>query len=161
MTTEIDPSLLRLVRDGMGDSVPFARHTGVVLDEVDDGRAIASLPASSEILNHVATVHAGALFTLAETASGAAMAGAFAPSLFDIRPVVSAATIEYSKPAAAPLRATAAVSTEGRELRARLAEDGRVSFDVDVVIADARERDVARFRATWVVKQHGDAAHRQ
>eukprot|EP01041_Mallomonas_annulata_P024890 gene24889-biopygen17735 len=78
MTTDLDPALLTLVRDGMADTVPFARHTGVVLDEVGDGSAIVSLPASAEILNHVATVHAGALFTLAETASGAAMAGALA-----------------------------------------------------------------------------------
>ncbi len=70
MSTELDPSLLRLVRDGMADTVPFARHTGVVLDEVADGSAVASLPATDTILNHVATVHAGALFTLAETAFG-------------------------------------------------------------------------------------------
>lgn len=52
--------------------MPFARHSGVVLQEVADGAAVASLPPAPEILNHVATVHAGAVFTLAETASGSA-----------------------------------------------------------------------------------------
>lgn len=161
MTADLDPTLLTLVRDGMADTVPFARHTGVVLDEVADGAAIASLPASAEILNHVGTVHAGALFTLAETASGAAMAGALAPSLFEIRPIVSAATIEYAKPATAPLRAAASTTVGGHELRATLAADGRVGFDVDVVVTDAGERDVARFRATWVVKHNGAGATRR
>jgi uncharacterized protein (TIGR00369 family) len=148
----VDPALLQLVKDGMADTVPFARHTGVVLDEISDGTAVASLPPTAEILNHVATVHAGAMFTLAETASGAAMAGALAASLFEIRPIVSTAGIEYTRPATAPLRAVATLTQPGHAVRAALAADGRVSFDADVVITDARERDVARFRATWVVK---------
>lgn len=158
MTTEVDPALLQLVKDGMADTVPFARHAGVVLDEIADGTAVASLPASAEILNHVATVHAGAMFTLAETASGAAMAGALAASLFEIRPIVSTAAIEYAKPATAPLTAVATLARPGHELRAALTADGRVSFDADVVVTDAGARDVARFRATWVVKHQGAGA---
>lgn len=154
MTADLDPTLLQLVRDGMADTVPFARHTGIALDEVADGSAVASLPASAEILNHVATVHAGALFTLAETASGAAMAGALAPSLFEVRPIVSTASIDYTRPATAPLTAVATLARPGHELRATLATDGRVSFEADVVVTDAGARDVARFRATWVVKHH-------
>jgi uncharacterized protein (TIGR00369 family) len=136
----------------MGGAVPFARHVGVVLDEVGDATAVASLPAADELLNHVATVHAGALFTLAETASGASMAGTFAPVLFEVRPVVSDARIEYRRPATAPLRATASVAGSGPELRRRLEVDRKVSFDVTVVVTDASDREVAFFRATWVVK---------
>lgn len=160
MSDDLDPALLQLVRDGMADTVPFARHTGIALDEVADGSAVASLPASAEILNHVATVHAGAMFTLAETASGAAMAGALAPVLFEIRPIVSTASIDYAKPATAPLTAVATLARPGHELRAALAADGRVSFDADVVVTDAGERDVARFRATWVVKHNRADARR-
>lgn len=153
MDQEIDPALLELVRDGMGDAVPFARHAGVRLDEVHDGSAVASLADAPEVLNHVATVHAGALFTLAEAASGAAMAGAFAPVLFEVRPVVSAAAIEYARPAHAPVRAVASAERDGAELRADLERDGRATFDVRVSLVDGRARDVATFRATWVVKR--------
>lgn len=147
----MDPTVLALVRDGLGGAVPFARHAGVVLDEVGDGAASASLPAADAVLNHVGTVHAGALFTLAETASGAAMAGAFAPMLGEIRPMVSEATIGYRRPATAPLRASAALEQRGPALRRLLASDGRVDVGAEVVIADASGREVARFHATWVV----------
>jgi uncharacterized protein (TIGR00369 family) len=146
-----DPPLFELVRDGMGDAVPFARHVTVMLDEIGDATATASLAAADEVLNHVGTVHAGALFTLAETASGAAMAGAFASVLSDIRPVVGEARIEYLRPARAPLQATASLASAGAELRRALGVDRKVTFDADVSVTDASEREVARFRATWVV----------
>ena len=56
-------------------SVPFADHVGIELDTIDPGRAIARLPERLDSTNHIGSVHAGALFTLAEAASGAAMAG--------------------------------------------------------------------------------------
>ncbi len=103
MSSELDPSLLQLVRSGLADAVPFARHTGAVLDDVADGSAVASLPASASILNHVATVHAGSgVHARRNAASGAAMAGAFAPFLFEVRPVVATASIEYVRPARLP-----------------------------------------------------------
>jgi acyl-coenzyme A thioesterase PaaI-like protein len=56
-------------------AVPFARHVGVELLTMGDGEASAQLAKRPEGLNHIATHHAGALFTLVEAASGAAMAG--------------------------------------------------------------------------------------
>lgn len=158
MTDPIDPELLRLVRDGLGDAVPFARHTGVTVDEVADGAAAASLDATPQILNHVGTVHAGALFTLAEAASGAAMAGALAPVLFEITPVVSEASIAYPRPAKGPLRATASIDRAGPEVRAELAENGRIDFRVDVTVIDERDREVATFAATWAVRHSSPAS---
>jgi acyl-coenzyme A thioesterase PaaI-like protein len=47
------------------------------------------------------TPHAGALFTLAETASGAAMAGGFAELILGLRPVAKESRIQYQKVATA------------------------------------------------------------
>ena len=55
--------------------VPFASYVGVALGEIGEGEATATLEQSHNTSNHIATMHAGALFTLAEAASGAAMAG--------------------------------------------------------------------------------------
>lgn len=154
----IDASWFDLVKAGMGDAVPFARHVGVMLTDVGDGTASATLAAHDALNNHIGTVHAGALFTLAETASGAAMAGAFAPLLAEVRPVVSSANIDYVKPARAPLHATARLVVAGAELRRRLSTERTVTFDATVSIGDDASREVARFTATWVVRRRRPAA---
>jgi uncharacterized protein (TIGR00369 family) len=152
-TDAVDPSLFELVRSGMGDAIPFAGHVGVRLAEVADGASVAVLPDAPSSLNHVGTVHAGALFTLAETASGAAMAGALAPFILEVRPVVTDASIDYRRPARGELVARGLVDGAPADLRAQLEADGAVRFGVAVTIVDAREREVAEFRASWYVKR--------
>ncbi len=146
--------LFSLVLAGMGSAVPFASHAGVELVSIDDGAATAVLPELPHALNHVRSVHAGALFTLAETASGAAMAGAFAAVLADIRPVVSDANISYARPAKGSLRAIATLEGGAGPVRKMLAERGRVDFMVHVNVVDSSDRTVATFGATWVVQRN-------
>jgi uncharacterized protein (TIGR00369 family) len=146
--------LFALVLAGMGSAVPFASHAGVELVSIEDGAATAVLPELSHALNHVRSIHAGALFTLAETASGAAMAGAFAAVLADVRPVVSDAQIFYARPAKGPLRAIATLEGGAGPVRKMLAEHGRVDFMVQVDVVDSSDRTVATFSATWVVQRN-------
>ena len=53
--------------------VPFASYVGVELGTIGEGTATATLDQSHNTSNHIATMHAGALFTLAEAASGGGM----------------------------------------------------------------------------------------
>src|SRR5258706_7795561 len=66
------------IRAQMAAAVPFARHVGIELVEIVPGKGVATLDETATSVNHIGSQHAGALFTLGETASGAAMAGAFA-----------------------------------------------------------------------------------
>ena len=66
-----------LLREQLGKTVPFANHVGVEIVEVGEGTATARLDEQPHTRNHIGSQHAGALFTLAEAASGGAMAGAF------------------------------------------------------------------------------------
>src|SRR3954468_13489803 len=91
------------------DAVPFAKHTGVVIADVGRGSSQARLTQRAELSNHVGTVHAAALFALGEAASGAAMAGALAPLILAVRPVVADARIRYLKPAKGSVAAHALV----------------------------------------------------
>ena len=87
-------------------ATPFARHAGVEIVEIADGLATARLVQAEQLSNHIGTVHAGALFTLGETASGAAMVGAFAEVATQMRPLATSAKISYLKLASgiAPVR---------------------------------------------------------
>ena len=141
-----------LIRAQLGESVPFARHAGVRLTEVGPGHARAELDETANSVNHIGSQHAGALFTLGETASGAAMAGLFADRLLAIRPLATQSTIAYRKIARGVITATAKIAGDGEALRSALDRDGRVRFDVDVVLANAAGADVATLKVEWDVK---------
>lgn len=132
-------------------AVPFAKHTGVELLSMGDGSGVAQLEERPHGLNHIATHHAGALFTLAEAASGCAMAGAFAPVLMSVRPVAANANISYRRPARGLITATAQVDTKPEDLLAVLKETGKVQFKVSVVLHNTAQEEVASMNVDWHV----------
>ena len=141
-----------MIKAHLGQAVPFANHVGVQLLEIGDGTASASLEQRAGTSNHIQTQHAGAMFTLGEAASGAALAGALAPVILQSRPVAAGATIKYVKIARGTLTAHAKTSAAGAELLATLKAEGKVAFDVDVDIRDADGDTVVEMQVGWHVK---------
>jgi acyl-coenzyme A thioesterase PaaI-like protein len=139
-------------------SVPFAAHTGVELISIAAGNATATLDQSATSINHIGSQHAGALFTLGEAASGAAMAGLFADQLGTVRPVTSDASIRYVRIARGRITASALCSASVDDLLAALERDGRVSFAIDVTLADETSATVATMQVTWHVARLPRAA---
>src|SRR5690606_13953864 len=70
-----------LIADALGPRVPSAEHVGIVFTSISSDHAEAMLRDSPETRNHVGSQHAGALFTLGEAASGAAVIGIFGTEL--------------------------------------------------------------------------------
>ena len=147
-----------LIKTQLSAAVPFAAHVGVALDEVGPGTASATLDQSHSTSNHIATMHAGALFTLAEAASGAAMAGMFFERLAAVRPVAASATIDYMRPAKGLITADARIDASKDALLAALDADGKVRFAVSVTLRDGEGREVAAMRVDWHVAALAKAA---
>ena len=57
------------IAKGMAMAVPFVGHLGIEVTEMAEGEATVVLPERAELDNHVGSQHAGALFSVAETAS--------------------------------------------------------------------------------------------
>ncbi len=148
-------TLYDVIREQISKTVPFARHAGVELVRIDDGVGEAELRQTETSANHLGSQHAGALFTLGEAASGAAMAGALAPLLLEIRPVAADARISFSKIAKGTISAIGRTSKPGAELLRALEQDGRVAFDVDVVLTDEAGDRVSMMTVEWNVKASG------
>lgn len=140
-----------MIKKHLGQAVPYATYTGVELIEITDGTAIARLEQRLETENHIKGQHAGAMFTLGEAASGAAVAGALAPVIMQMRPVVSMAEITYRKFAQGTLTATARTSRNGADLIAAIEADGKASFEVAIDIRDAADETVVEMKANWYV----------
>lgn len=141
-----------IIREQLGQAVPFARHAGVRLAHVEAGMAQAELEQTEISINHIGTQHAGALFTLGETASGGAMAGLFAERILNVRPIAGEAQVRYTRLAKGRITAEARVIGTAADILGAFERDKRVAFDVAVVMSDADEREVATMRVSWTVK---------
>jgi uncharacterized protein (TIGR00369 family) len=143
---------LDLIAKSMGTAVPYIGHMGIEVTAMEEGAATALLPDRPELHNHVGSQHAGALFGVAETASGAAFVGAFAARMGDVTPLARSAQISYLKVARGPIEAKATLGTPAADALAALDADGRVDFSVTVEMTDAGGTEVATATVDWNVR---------
>lgn len=140
------------IAQGMTQAVPFAGFLGVEVTSVGPGEAVARLPERPELTNHVGSQHAGALFTVAETASGAAFVGAFAERMGDVTPLARSAEISYEKIAKGPIEASAKLGVDPAAALATLDAEGKVVFPCEVELSDADGQRVATAVVQWHVR---------
>lgn len=142
--------------NALNRSVPFARHANVEVTAADLSGATARLHDAPFLLNHVGSQHAGALFTLGEAASGAAMTAAFADLLGSALPLVRQASIQYRKVARGPIEASARLSKDPAAIRADFIDFGKADFDVVVTLHDTEENEVATMTVEWSLRRRGN-----
>jgi acyl-coenzyme A thioesterase PaaI-like protein len=140
------------IAQGMSQAVPFAGHLGLEITSIGVGEAVVVLPERPELTNHVGSQHAGALFTAAENASGAAFVGAFAERLAEVTPLARSAEIDYRKIARGPIEARAKLGVPGEEALATLAAEGKVEFPCEVELFDGDGQRVAVASVQWHVR---------
>jgi uncharacterized protein (TIGR00369 family) len=146
------------IAQGMTQAVPFAGHLGLEITSVGEGEAVVRLPDRDELTNHVGSQHAGALFTVAETASGAAFVGAFAERLGEVTPLARNAEISYVKVARGPVDAAATLAIDKDEALATLDADGKVVFPCEIALTDSAGQLVATATVQWHVRLNQPAA---
>ena len=142
-----------IVKDQMSKIVPYAHYTGVVIEELSSEGGVTTLEQRTDVSNHIGSIHAGAIFVCGEAASGAAYGGAFVDRMMTVRPVAANAQISYLKVAKGKITARAKVRDDHAALKAKLDEDGKVQFAVDVVIQNEDGDDVATMTVDWHVKK--------
>lgn len=138
-------------------TVPFARTLGVTFDKVDDGFAACRLPDRPDLHNHVGGPHAGALFTLAESASGAAMLSAFGDQLSRAVPLAMGSTVRYRKLAMGEVTAEGRLLADRAEVVAKLDAGERPEFDVAVEVKNAEGVVVAELTVSWTLRPNRPA----
>lgn len=116
------------------DTPGFAREIGIVVKEITDGYAKVDMKIDESHINPLGTVHGGAIFSLADTAGGAA-----ATSKGNYVTTVSG-DINYLNPAIGVKCLTA----KTRELKA-----GKKILVYDVTILDETEKVIAEARMTY------------
>lgn len=141
-----------LIAKGMSQAVPFVGQLGIEVESIGEGEAVAVLPEREDLKNHVGSQHAGALFTVAETASGAAFVGAFAERMGELTPLARSAEIAYEKIANGPITASAKLGIPTAKALEALDADGKVEFPCDVELTDGDGTVVAAANVRWHVR---------
>jgi acyl-coenzyme A thioesterase PaaI-like protein len=122
------------VGEMLAATVPMARTLNLSYLETTAERAVLQLPDQPEYHNHVGGPHAGAMFTLAESASGCIVLAAFGDQLSRAVPLAVSAEIAYKKLAMGVVTATAVLGRPAAEVVAELDAGQRPEFPVTVEI---------------------------
>ncbi len=133
-------------------TVPMARTLNLEFRETAPDKAVVALPDQSEYHNHVGGPHAGAMFTLGESASGAIVLAAFGAQLSRAVPLAVSAEIAYKKLAMGPVTATATLGRPASDVIAELDSDSAPSSPVAVEIRRADGAVTGEMTVLWTLR---------
>jgi uncharacterized protein (TIGR00369 family) len=137
-------------------TVPMVGTLGLEYAETTPERAVLRFTDQPEYRNHIGGPHAGAMFTLAESASGAIVVAAFGHLMAQATPLPTTATIDFKKVARGDVTATAEIGRPVADIIAELDGGGRPEFPVTVQIT--RDNDGAvtgEMRIIWMLRPNG------
>lgn len=149
MTTDFDA-----IKTGLSQAVPFVRTLGLEYDELSAERAVLRMPDRADLHNHIGGPHAGAMFSLAESASGAVVMGSFADQLGRATPLAAQATISYLKLAMGEVTAEAVLGRSRADVLADLDAGKTARFDVAVTIRDSAGVVTGEMAIGWALRPH-------
>ncbi len=138
----------------LGEQLPFNRHLGVEVADLEVGRCVTRLPQDDRLANHVGTVHAIAELAPVELAGAMAASSRLAVLLErGLVPVVGRLEVRYAAPARGDLLATAEVGAHVVDTALADLEHGRrprVAVEVQVTDAAGTVVAVAQLRFVFV-----------
>ena len=129
-------------------SLPFNAHVGLARSETKG--CLLELAPRAEHLNHLGTVHAGALYALAEATSGEFLVQARGDREA-IGGVVRRAEVKYSRPAEGDRLLVSRVTTSLEVMEdafSKIETRGRALVDIGVELRSGEET-LASFTFTW------------
>ena len=129
--------------------IPFIKKVGV--EKNQEGNLTLDFDESNQ--NHLQTIHASALFTLAESASGEALQIQFPGLVGKVAPVVRDSKIKFKMPAVKPVTAFPSITDESiSKFKEQFEKKGRSSITVDVTVKDLEENIVCTGAFNWFVQ---------
>jgi uncharacterized protein (TIGR00369 family) len=133
------------IRRTVDTIVPFVNLVGVRITELGNGSAVAEVPARENMLNHLGTVHAGALYLAAEVACAGAFSGAIAPRILHVRTfVLRDCRMSFVKPAHGRIRARGTITSPGLAEAMRRKTEEQFDMVGNALLYDDKDTLVAK-----------------
>ena len=133
--------------------IPFVSHTGIEERTSDT----LQLSLTKQTSNHVGTMHAAALFALAETQSGVYLQSLFPEyGVDEVLPLLRGSNLKYRAPATSTVYAVATTGIEEQErFLSQFERKSRAGITVAVTLKDSTETVVMTGEFSWFVQRRG------
>lgn len=142
----------RTLVEQMPTAVPMVGTLNIEFLELSPQRVVLRLPDQRAYYNHIGGMHAGAMFTLAETATGAIVLGNFGKLADRAVPLAVESTIRYKKIARGPMYAEALMHDSPESIVATLDAGNRPEWRIDVSLATEDWTLTGQATFLWTLK---------
>lgn len=133
--------------------LPFNEHVGLTKGEYE-GAEVICLDPQRHHENHLGTIHASALYALAEAASGYVLLHLDAIDPEQALAVLRSATIKYRRPAEGRVMAVANLEDHAVDkFRQQLSQRGRALLPIGVRILDRERQEILTGTLDWFVNR--------
>jgi acyl-coenzyme A thioesterase PaaI-like protein len=132
-----------------GTMVKFTGTAGIIIEELNDQKAVISLKNKKAVQNHIGSVHAVASILIAESASGYVVGMNIPDSSV---PVIKTIKADYTKRAKGDMKAVASL-TKAQISSMRTKEKGETSVKVTVTDGEGKEPIIMEMIWAWTPKK--------
>ena len=134
------------------EKIDFVKRSGLKAEELLPGYVCLRMPLAGN-QNHIGTLYAGALFTLAEIPGGALFLTSFDVQRF--YPLIKEMNLRFRRPATSDISVEARLDAEEIERIQNEAErEGKAEYRLQLQLKDADGQVVAETSALYQLRKH-------
>ena len=134
------------------EKIDFVKRCGLKAEQLEPGFVRLRMPLSGN-QNHIGTLYAGALFTLAEIPGGALFLTSFDVQRF--YPLIKEMNLRFRRPATSDITVEARLSDEEiARIQAEAEHNGKADYHLELQLCDASGEVVAQTRALYQLRKH-------
>ena len=144
------PLPLELVRQLTEEQIAFVQRSGLKADVLEVGHVRLRMPLAGN-QNHIGSMYAGALFTLAEIPGGALFLTSFDTQRF--YPIVKEMNLRFRRPATGDIQVEASLSeAQIEQLQKQATEEGKAEYVLELQLTDDSGEVVAQSRGLYQLR---------
>ena len=141
---------IELVRQLTEEQIAFVQRSGLKAEVLEPGRVRLRMPLAGN-QNHIGSMYAGALFTLAEIPGGALFLTSFDAQRF--YPIVKEMNLRFRRPATGDIWVEASLSeAQIEQLQKQATEHGKAEYVLELQLTDDSGEVVAQSRGLYQLR---------
>lgn len=144
------PMPTELIRQLTEEQIAFVKRTGLKAELLEPGHVRLCMPLAGN-QNHIGSMYAGALFTLAEIPGGALFLTSFDAQRF--YPIVKEMNLRFRRPATGDIRVEARLNVaEVMRLQKQVTEQGKAEYVLQLQLTDDSGEVVAESHGLYQLR---------
>lgn len=144
------PMPVELIRQLTEEQIAFVKRSGLKAELLEPGHVRLCMPLAGN-QNHIGSMYAGALFTLAEIPGGALFLTSFDAQRF--YPIIKEMSLRFRRPATGDIRVEARLdASEVQRLQKQVTEQGKAEYVLQLQLTDDSGEVVAESHGLYQLR---------